>query len=87
MHAPPSGRALVLTFVALVALAGLSWVAAMLGTGSAVAIAIASTKALVIALVFMELTRASATDRVIAVVAVLFVILICAGALTDVAFR
>lgn len=87
MHAPPTGRALVLTFVALVVLAGLSWVAAVLGTGSAVAIAIASVKALAIALVFMELTRASPADRVIAIVAVLFVVLLCAGALTDAAFR
>jgi caa(3)-type oxidase subunit IV len=87
MHAPPTGRGLVLTFVALVVLAGLSWVAAAFDAGSGVAIAIASVKALAIALVFMELTRASPTDRVIAVVAVMFVVLICAGALTDVAFR
>jgi caa(3)-type oxidase subunit IV len=77
----------VINFVALIVLAVISWIAATLGTGSAIALAIASVKALAIALVFMELTRASATDRVIAVVAVLFVVLICAGSLADVAFR
>ncbi len=87
MHAPPTGRALVLNFVALLVLAALSWVAATLGTGSAVALTIASVKALAIALVFMELTRANPADRMIAVVAVMFVVLICAGSLADVAFR
>jgi caa(3)-type oxidase subunit IV len=87
MRAPPSGLALVLTFVALLGLAGASWLAAVLGTGTAVAIAIATCKAIVIALVFMELFRAQATDRIIAVVAVLFVVLLCAGMMGDVAFR
>lgn len=87
MHAPPSGRALVLTFVALIVLAALSWLAAALGTGTAVALSIASVKALAIGLVFMELGRAHAVDRVIAVVALLFVVLLCLGAAADVAFR
>ena len=34
MHPPPTGRALVLTFVGLIVLAVISWVAADLGTGS-----------------------------------------------------
>jgi caa(3)-type oxidase subunit IV len=82
-----SGRALILTFVLLVALAALSWIASSLGTGTAVALAIAAAKALAIALVFMELAIGHAVDRVIAAVAVLFVVLLCAGALGDVAFR
>lgn len=87
MHAPPSGRALILTYLALIALAALSWWAAEMGTGTFVALAIAGSKALGIALVFMELVRASVTDRIAAAVAVLFVLLLCLGSLTDVAFR
>lgn len=87
MHAPPTGRALVLTFIALIALAAISWVAATLGTGTGVALSIAALKALAIALVFMELGRAHAVDRIIAVVAVGFVVLLCLGAVADVAFR
>jgi caa(3)-type oxidase subunit IV len=48
---------------------------------------IAALKALGIALVFMELSRAHTTDRIVAAVAVLFVLLLCVGALGDVAFR
>ena len=84
---PPSGRMLVATFVALIALAVISWLAASLGTGTGLAIAIAALKALGIAFVFMELAGAHAVDRVIAVIAVFFVLLLCAGALGDVAFR
>ena len=84
---PPSGRLLLATFAGLIALAVISWFAASLGTGTGLAIAIASVKALGIALVFMELAGAHAVDRVIAVVAVFFVLLLCAGALGDVAFR
>jgi len=87
MHAPPTGRGLVFTFVALIALAGLSWGAAAFGTGTAVALSIATLKALAIALVFMELGRAHAVDRIIAVVAVGFVVLLCLGTAADVAFR
>jgi len=86
-RAPPSGLALVLTFLGLLALAGASWAAAALGTGTAVALSIAALKAALIALIFMELTRAHSTDRVIALVAALFVILLCVGAVADVAFR
>ena len=82
-----SSRALVLTFAALVALAAISWIAAVLGTGTGVALAIAAVKAALIALVFMELAHAHTADRVIAVVAVLFVVLLCAGSVADVAFR
>jgi cytochrome c oxidase subunit 4 len=86
-RAPPSGLALILTFLALLVLAGASWAAAALGTGTAVALSIAALKAALIALIFMELTRAHSTDRVIALVAALFVILLCVGSIADVAFR
>jgi caa(3)-type oxidase subunit IV len=87
MHPPPSGKNLVLTFAALLALAALSWFAASVGTGTGVALAIASAKAIAIALVFMELSRAHPVDRIIAIAAVSFVALLCAGALADVALR
>ena len=79
MTTTPSGSALILTYVALIVLAVASWIAASLGTGTVVALAIA--------LVFMELISAHSVDRVIAVVAVSFVVLLCVGALGDVAFR
>ena len=56
-------------------------------SGRALAIAIASLKAIAIALVFMELAHAHNVDRVIAVIAALFVVLLCAGSLAGVAFR
>jgi caa(3)-type oxidase subunit IV len=87
MRAPPSGRALILTFVVLLVLAGGSWGAAALGTGTAIAISIAALKAIAIALVFMELGRAHDADRAIAAVAVFCVVLLCLGAVADVAFR
>lgn len=82
-----SGRSLILTFVGLIGLAVLSWILADAGTGTAVALIIATVKALAIALVFMELAEAHAVDRTIAAVAVLFVILLCVGSLADVALR
>lgn len=87
MRAPPSGRALVLTYVGLLVLAAASSIASGAGTGSALALAIAALKALAIAFVFMELARAHAADRIIATVAVLFVVLLCVGAMSDVVFR
>lgn len=83
----PSGRSLVLTYIALMVLAGLSWLLSVAGTGTAVAILIASVKALLIALFFMELRWAPAVDRTIAAIAVLFVVLLCVGVFSDVAFR
>jgi caa(3)-type oxidase subunit IV len=83
----PSGRGLIWTFVVLVALAVASWVAASAGTGTGLALAIAGAKALAIGLMFMELISAHPVHRVIAVVAVLFVVLLCAGMVTDVLYR
>ncbi|HTJ44689.1 MAG TPA: cytochrome C oxidase subunit IV family protein [Kofleriaceae bacterium] len=82
-----TGRTLIVTYAALVALALTSWLTASLGAGTGVALAFAAAKALAIALVFMELARAHAADRAIAAIAVFFVALLCAGALADVAFR
>jgi len=80
-------RSLILTFVALVALAAGSWLLASWGTGTGVALAIAAVKAGLIAAVFMELWTAEPVDRAIGAVAVLFVVLLCVGAVADVAFR
>jgi caa(3)-type oxidase subunit IV len=80
-------RALIITFGVLVVLAAGSWIAASITASSALALAIASAKVLAIALVFMELRAAHAVDRVIAIVAVAFIVLITLGALGDVAFR
>jgi len=46
-----------------------------------------SGRPLAIALVFMELAHAHAVDKVIAVIAVLFVVLLCAGTAVDVQLR
>jgi len=78
-----TARALILTYLALVALAAGSFLAG----NEAIALAIAVAKAILIALVFMELWRAHASDRMIAVAAVFFVLLMCAGALADVTMR
>ncbi len=88
MRNPPSGLALILTFLFLLVLAAGSWlVAAEFHTPTAVALAIAGAKALALAYIFMELGRAHATDKIMAVVAVLFVVLLCAGAVADVSLR
>ncbi|HVV87110.1 MAG TPA: hypothetical protein VHE35_28920 [Kofleriaceae bacterium] len=87
MRRPPSSLALVLTYLALVALALLSWFAASAGGGPALALAIAAAKVALIALVFMELVAAHAVDRIIAVLAVFFVALLCFGLLADVSLR
>ncbi len=87
MPNPPTPRALIWTFVALVVLAVGSWLAASLGTGTFVALVIAAVKALLIAAVFMELARAAPSDRIVAAVAIGFVVLLCVGTLGDVVFR
>ena len=78
---------LVITFIALVVLALASWLASAAGTGSALALAIAGIKALLIGLVFMELSHAHTVPRVIALTSLLFVALLCAGIAVDVALR
>ena len=87
MQGPPSARTLIVTFAVLVALAAVSWLAAAFITSSALAITIAAVKALAIALVFMELDHAHSTDRFIAAIAILFVVLLCVGAIADVQLR
>jgi hypothetical protein len=82
-----TARSLILTYVILIVLAGLSWLLAYAGTGTAMALLIAALKTVAIALVFMELLHGHASDRMIALLALFFVLLLCAGALGDVSFR
>jgi caa(3)-type oxidase subunit IV len=83
----PSSLALRITGLGLIALAAISWVLSSLGAPPVVALVIATVKALWIAAVFMELAHAHAVPRTIAVVAVLFVVLLCVGTLADVGLR
>jgi hypothetical protein len=82
-----TARALVLTYVALVVLAGGSWLTATAGAGTGIALAIAALKTVAIALVFMELASGHPSDRMIALAAVFFVLLMCFGVLADVSLR
>lgn len=78
-----TARSLILTYLALVALAATSL---LLGdTISSLLIAVAKT--LLIAFVFMELRHAHASDRIIAVVAAFFVLLLTLGTFADVITR
>jgi caa(3)-type oxidase subunit IV len=52
-----------------------------------IALAIAILKAGVVAWTFMELPRASLPARVVALVTLSFIALLCAGTVTDIAFR
>jgi caa(3)-type oxidase subunit IV len=78
---------LTLTFLALVVLALASWLLASLGAPTIVALGIAAVKAMLIGLVFMELSHAHIVPRTIAIVMILFVALLVSGVLTDVDLR
>jgi caa(3)-type oxidase subunit IV len=83
-------RALVITIVVLLALTILSFVTARLELGAIatpIALAIAILKAGVVAWTFMELPHASLPARVVALVTLSFIALLCAGTVTDIAFR
>jgi len=82
-----TARSLIVTFVFLIVAAALSWLAATADLGTGVALAIAALKTLAIALVFMELLGGHASDRMIAIAAAFFVLLMCFGALADVTLR
>lgn len=84
------GRKLLITGLLLVLLAGLSWGlahVALAGAEAPVALGIAAVKACIVALMFMELTRANIIFRFIALLTVGFIVLLCAGVLSDVALR
>lgn len=82
-----TARSLILTWLLLMVLAALSWLAASADLGTGVALLIAAIKTVAIALVFMELLGGHATDRMIALAALFFVLLMCFGVLADVTLR
>lgn len=88
---PPGSRpretTIVVGLIALYLLAGTSWVASALGAGTVISLLIAAVMAFVIGMAWMELRGEDAIERVVAIVAVLFVVLLSVGVLGDVAFR
>ena len=78
-----SGRAFVLTFIALELLAGTSWLA----SGTRLPIAIAFVSAIVSATWFMELRNAHPVHRAIALAMLFFIALLCAGTAADSGLR
>lgn len=86
----PAGRPIVLALLALVVLTAASYGMSFVDVGAAgapLAIAIAAFKAGVVAVVFMELMRASPTARIAGIVTIAFIALLCAGTVSDVALR
>lgn len=79
-------RSLLLTFIALVVLAALSWSLAFTASVP-LALGIAAIKAVLIGRVFMELAHAHAATRFVALIAVMFLVLLCSGVLSDVVLR
>ena len=89
-HEAPSGRALVLTLAALLAATAIRWAISHADLGFAstpIALAIAAVKAGIVATMFMELMRASTTAHVVAFVTLVFIVLLCAGTVGDLAMR
>jgi hypothetical protein len=87
MSAPPSGLALILTFLVLEVLAVISWLASAAGAPTAVVLAIATVMMAINAAMFMELKSAHPALRVIATAVVFFIALLCAGIAGDAALR
>jgi cytochrome c oxidase subunit IV len=81
---------LIKALVGLLALTALTFGLHFVHMGRAsiiVALVIASAKVTVVGLVFMELRSSLAATRAVAIVAVVFVALLCLGMTGDVAFR
>jgi caa(3)-type oxidase subunit IV len=76
-------KRLVMTYVALMLLALASW----LVVPPYAAIPIAFVKAGLIGAIFMDLARAHAVPRIAALVALVFLALLCAGVYADIATR
>ena len=82
-----TARSLVLTWLTLMVLAAASWIAASEDLGTGFALAIAGLKTVAITLIFMELLGGHASDRMIALAALFFVVLMTFGVLADVSLR
>lgn len=86
----PSSRPLVVALAALLVLTAASWALARVALGGAgvpVALAIAALKAAIVAGVFMEVHRASATVRITGLVTIGLIALLAAGSAGDVLTR
>jgi hypothetical protein len=83
----PHDATAVVGLLVLYLLAGASWIASAFGAGSEVSLLFASAMAFVIGIAWMQLRGDDAIERVVALVAVLFVVLLSIGVLGDVAFR
>lgn len=85
------GRAYVITWIGLLGLTALSFITSLLELGmtaeTAIALAIATTKATWVALVFMHLLKARFANRVAFATAVFFVALLCGLMVVDVETR
>ena len=87
---PSQSRPLILAFVGLLVLTGLSWAFAHVPLGDAstpIALLISALKAVIVAIVFMELHRATTPARVTAFVTISFIAILAAGTVADVALR
>lgn len=87
---PVSQRAFTAVFVALIALAGISWGLSYLrlgAVGAALAIGIAAAKAILVALYFMELSRQRASNRVVILVGLAMALTLVAFTTADVLTR
>jgi cytochrome c oxidase subunit 4 len=80
----------VIAWIALLVLTAVSYGAARLdlaAAGPAVALGIATIKALIVLLVFMHLVEANATVRIVIGTALAFIVLLSLGIVADVAVR
>jgi cytochrome c oxidase subunit 4 len=87
---PGSGAKYAFALIALLCLTALTFGLHYVTVGSLgiiVALAIAAIKVSIVALVFMELRESMIATRVVAIVAVMFVALLCLGVFSDVGFR
>jgi hypothetical protein len=82
-----TARSLILTWLFLMVLAAVSWLAATADLGIGLALAIGALKTIAIALIFMELLHGHPTDRMIGLAALFFVLLMTFGVLADVSLR
>ena len=85
-----SGAPYVYALVGLLCLTALTFGLHFVSLGAAsvvIALAIAGAKVCIVGTVFMELRESLAVTRTVAIVAVLFVVLLCLGIAGDVAFR
>jgi cytochrome c oxidase subunit 4 len=87
---PGSGARYAIALIALLCLTALTFGLHYVTVGSLgiiVALAIAAIKVSIVALVFMELRDSMIATRAVAIVAVMFVALLCLGIFSDVGFR